>query len=122
MLNIHEFNHSRRLKTGGWAEQDVDARAIHKGIDWYRVEDGFGTRGDREDWIADLPKLSVCVSRDLGSEYYRVGVRNFPTIEEAMDEAIKNAMRHSDWKIDKCIEEMQDLQVARARILAAIRA
>lgn len=42
-------------KIGSWVEMTFDAEVIRYGIKWYRVKDGMGVSGEREDWVADLP-------------------------------------------------------------------
>jgi hypothetical protein len=47
-------------KVGAWGKMEFDAAIRVYGVRWLRVKDGLGGRGDREDWVADLPE--VCVS------------------------------------------------------------
>jgi hypothetical protein len=62
------------LHLGRGLPQTFDAKITLRGIAWYRVRSGFGGRGDREDWIADLA-VSVSVSdyhwngSDFGPDY-----------------------------------------------------
>lgn len=49
-------------KRGAWREQEFDAEIVVHGVKWFRVRNGLGGRGDREDWIADLPEISALVS------------------------------------------------------------
>lgn len=44
-----------KKKVGGYIEMEYDAAGDYFGITWLRVKDGLGGRGDREDWIADMP-------------------------------------------------------------------
>lgn len=52
---------SVRKTTGTWVEMEYDARGEYFGIIWLRVKDGMGGRGDREDWVADIPGVSIAV-------------------------------------------------------------
>jgi hypothetical protein len=38
-----------------WVEQEFDAEVYRFGIRWLRVKEGMGGKGNREDWVADLP-------------------------------------------------------------------
>lgn len=49
-----------KMKLDAWTEQEVDATVQRHGLTWYRVKGGMGGRGDREDWVADVP--AVCIS------------------------------------------------------------
>jgi hypothetical protein len=49
------------VRTGTLKPQEVDASLDLVGLTWFRVHGGFGGRFDREDWIADLPGVSVTV-------------------------------------------------------------
>jgi hypothetical protein len=44
-----------KKKIGCWVEMTFDAVTERFGVRWLRVKDGFGGRGDREDWVADIP-------------------------------------------------------------------
>ncbi len=46
---------------GAWVEMTFDAEFFHRGIRWLRVKGGMGERGDREDWVADIPNVSISV-------------------------------------------------------------
>ena len=50
------------LKLGTYIPQWFDARMTFLGLDWYRVSRGFGGRGDRIDWIADVPAVALSVA------------------------------------------------------------
>lgn len=44
-----------KKKIASWIPQTFDASAERCGIVWLRVKDGMSGRGDREDWVADVP-------------------------------------------------------------------
>jgi hypothetical protein len=71
----YELIHSPvELQLGTFVPLVYDAKLQRNTIMWYRVQNGFGSRGDREDWVADLP-VSVSVSdyhwngSDFGPSY-----------------------------------------------------
>lgn len=65
----------RTVTVGTLVPQKVDATINSAGLTWFRVYGGFGGRFDREDWIADLPAISVSVcdyhwnGSDFGPSY-----------------------------------------------------
>ena len=61
MPKITLFKEPIKLKTGGWVEQEFDAALECFGVRWLRVKDGMGGDGRREDWVADVPAVSVAV-------------------------------------------------------------
>lgn len=48
-------------ETGTYVKMEFDARGEYFGLTWLRVKDGMGGRGDREDWVADIPGVSISV-------------------------------------------------------------
>lgn len=64
-----------KLRLGRWVEMKYDATVKRAGVDWFRVKNGMGDRGDREDWCADIPGVSVAVhdyhwnGEDFGPSY-----------------------------------------------------
>lgn len=46
---------------GSWVKMTFDAKVERCGIVWFRVKDGLGKRGDREDWVANIPHICVSV-------------------------------------------------------------
>ncbi len=64
-----------RKKIGTWVEMEFDATCRRNGLTWFRVKNGMGERGDREDWVADVPGVSISVhdyhynGEDFGPSY-----------------------------------------------------
>jgi len=54
---------------GSWIKQTFDAKVERFGLTWYRVQGGFGGKGGREDWVADIP--CACLS---ASDLYHDGL------------------------------------------------
>jgi hypothetical protein len=50
-----------KAKIGGWAEMEYDAKVMRHGLEWLRVKDGMGSRGDREDWVANVNSIAISV-------------------------------------------------------------
>lgn len=51
------------MRTSGWRESlTFDAHCELDGLNWFRVQGGFGGRNDREDWVAELPARSLSVT------------------------------------------------------------
>lgn len=62
------------MASGSWRNDlMLDARAEVDGLTWYRVAGGFGSSGDREDWVAAVPVSSLSATgwdalRDYGGD------------------------------------------------------
>ncbi len=92
----------QRIKLGQWPEMKYDAKLSFQGIVWYRVQGGMGERGDREDWVADIP--GVCISIH---DYYWNGSNfgpSYKSFEESMIGELKRGFRnhsHSVYQLRK---------------------
>lgn len=99
----------RTVTVGSTLPQVVDAAIMLDGILWYRIQRGFGGRGDREDWIANIPALSVSVSdyhwngEDLGS---------YGTFENACRQQLISALEYGKQIEQKKKEELKDIESA----------
>lgn len=81
------------MKMGNFIPQTVDAKIELYGITWYRVAGGFGGRGDREDWIADVHEVSICAC-----DYQWNGESfgpDFGTFDNACLEALKSGLKYA---------------------------
>lgn len=77
-----------RLHESGWVDHlRFDASLVLDGLTWLRVQGGFGSRGDREDWILAVPAYCLSVSK-WRDEDWDSGGHRFPTREEAMRHAL----------------------------------
>ena len=95
-------------KIGNWVELEYTNRMVYRGIEWLQTD--FGRRGDRIDWVANLPSQSVSTSRYLSGSYsngWNYGM--FEHLSDAMDNAIVNAFSYLEDKIDAAIEEIRGL-------------
>lgn len=86
-------------KVGTWVKLGFDAKVMRNGITWLRVKGGFGGRGDREDWGAVLPGISLFVSdyhwngdsfgESYGSFDNAVKAKTYEALKYAKEEAMK---------------------------------
>lgn len=87
-----------KRQIGGWSEQELDAKIIRFGLTLYRVKDGMGGNGDREDWIVDVP--SGCVS--IHDYQYRApywGFEKYSSFDKAIAGQIQRGIEHEKGKI-----------------------
>lgn len=97
-----------RLKIGGYVELEFDAKLVRNGISWYRVRDGFGQRGDREDWVADVPGHSLSAN-DYNWNGDVFGP-SYGTFEKALDMQAAYAYGFVQQNIDKARRRLADLR------------
>lgn len=105
------------IETGGWVPTVVDAKLTRNGIDWYRVKDGMGGRGDREDWIADVPEVCISVH-----DYHWNGSSfsfNYGTFENALDQSVARILPHIAEKIAEAQKRLIDLGIALGKLTLA---
>ncbi len=104
---------STTRRIGTWAEMKFDAELIHRGIRWLRVKGGFGGRGDREDWVADIGvSISVSDYHFTKEKYCGFKEHQSDTIFGAMDIQIVEAKKNSDHTKKKQQEDLQELIAA----------
>lgn len=114
-----------QVKPATWIEQTVDASIVKNGVTWYRVKGGFGNRGNREDWIADLP-VSVSVhdyhwnGEDFGPSY--------ETFDNACVEELKRALEHTKFlkaeaqqKVTEAQQKVRNMTSAIIKITLALQ-
>lgn len=93
-----------KRQIGGWVKMTYDATVQRHGLTWLRVQGGFGGRGDREDWVADLPSGSVSVS-----DYDWVpGLWNARPCHGTFDAAIIAEMRRNVAYLRQTTAELRD--------------
>jgi hypothetical protein len=74
-----------RRKIGNWKELDYEDEPVeHRGLTWYKVVGGFGGRGDRDDWVADVQGACVSVTKWSNEKWSN----RFDALEEAMDDEV----------------------------------
>ena len=105
-------------KIGGWTELKYDASLERYGITWYRIQNGFGGNGDREDWVADVPSLCVSVSD------YNWIKGSFGTYYGSFDKAIEAEITSALEEIiseKKCLKaQLKEAEVSEILIRKAI--
>lgn len=98
-----------KKSVGGWAEQEFDAKCERFGLTLYRIKDGFGGHGDREDWIVDVP--SGCIS--INDYQYRApywGFERYRSFDRAIAGNIERGIEREKGKI---IEHERKAEAAR---------
>lgn len=109
----------REVKLATWLPQIVDAEIVLDGIKWYRVKGGFGNRHDREDWIADVPGISISTNdyswngEDFGPDY--------GTFENACKQNLIEALRFAEKQKEKLIADLHKLQQGINKLQEAVR-
>lgn len=93
------------IKVSSWVPQHVDAYYDCVGIKWARVVGGFGDHGDREDWIAVLPGVSMNVSR-YRNEPWRGTEGENATMDDAIYAAMRSAVRYAKDRRRKAQDEV----------------
>lgn len=79
-----------RKQVGGWNELEFDAEVYVAGIRWLRVKGGMGERGDREDWVADVPCTASV--HDYQWREPRWGFTSYETFEQACQTELKSSL------------------------------
>lgn len=99
----------RRKKGSGRYEQTFDAEVICAGVRWLRVQGGFGSRKDREDWIADIPQGQASVSDYMFREP-RWGFHVYHSFEEACQKQLAEAIKQIEENASKAQKKADDLK------------
>lgn len=118
---------SARLKIAGWIEEDYDEAIVYRGITWRHVEGGFGHRGDRDDWIADLPAGNLCVSRYFwktkkpwANDQAGYGFEGDRTRDDEMDRALERGLESIEFKMEDAIQHLAALVAAKTKLKIAL--
>ena len=111
-----------KKKIGGWVEMEFDAKLIHRGIQWLRVKDGFGDKGDREDWVADIPITCISVSdyHFRKEMYWGFKEHQADTIFGAMDIQLLEAKEHIAHRKKEQEENLAKLSIAQDQVDLAV--
>lgn len=120
---------------GTWRTMQFDAVTIVDGLAWRRAKDGFGgpdARHPREDWLLDLPGVTISVNRHLkgtvGKETrWRAdfhGVGGFASLEEAMRAEVADALDRGrlEYTMNKAAAELGKVATARQLMREATNA
>lgn len=107
----------RELDT--WQPGVYDAEMTYRGIRFLRYRGGFGDKGDRTDWVADLP-VSCHVANHHGRGFAERrpgwGFYGKQTLREALDEAIENAVRAAHHDLGKATRRMVAITAALLKL------
>lgn len=106
---------TRTKKIGGWNEMEYDKTIVRKGITWYRVKDGMGGQGDREDWVASVPELCISV-HDYQWREPRWGIISYPSFKAALDGEILRGIESGKSRLEKKKAEIERLTTAVAML------
>lgn len=106
------------VQRGNWSLLKVDASIAIHGVVWLRVYGGFGGRFDREDWIADLPgvSISVCDYHWNGSDFGP----SYPSFEDACRGQLESGLRHARTSKAEAESEVAVFSDTIARLEAAL--
>lgn len=115
-MEITEHEPERR-QLGHWVPGVYDAVLEYRGITWRRHQGGFGKRGDREDWQADVPAANMNAMRYLNKPGWGHG--GDLTMEQAMDQKIEVARRTLAHKIPEAERELTALRFTQGLLDAA---
>lgn len=121
-MEIHEYyGGPREIKVGGWAPQQATAWAERFGLRWFRTD--FGGRGDRTDWIAEVPGLCVSISRwhtDPEGMWSGFGGRDGVTMDEAMIAEIETTIGAANFTIPTLIRKIAAAEDGRRMLHEAL--
>jgi hypothetical protein len=110
------LNKPVRKQTGNWVSMVFDAKLVRKGITWLRVKDGMSGNNDREDWVADIPK--ICASaHDYEWREPRFGAYKYNSFKEALDGAVALAIDYTD----ESIQNREEALIATKASMAKLR-
>ncbi len=103
------------LKTaiGGWSEMEYDASMERFGLTLYRVKDGMGGAGDREDWVIALPSGCLCV-HDYQYRKPYWGLEKYRSIDAAIVGQLKSGIDGQKAKALQCDARAKDAKAALA--------
>ena len=108
----------RKLKIADWCETvKYDASVTRHGITWYRAYKGFSERGDREDWVADLPAGCLSVSDYDWRHTSSIFKRKYKTFDAALLGEMKLFRSQLANRHREVLKEAANL--VRARLLIA---
>lgn len=100
-----------KKKIGGWVEMSFDATFVRHGIRWYRVKDGMGDNGDREDWVADLPESCISL-HDYNWNRLWCDTVYYGDFETAVLTALKRELHHEREKIIELHDKIERLRMS----------
>jgi len=87
-----------KRKIGSWVEMEYDAKIKRLGMTWLRVKGGFGGRGDREDWVGDVPFGCISVSNYNWTEH---NFGHYGTFDKAIIGETRLALENLESEIKK---------------------
>ena len=109
-------NFPLRKKLNGWVEMEFTQGTVYRGIVWLKTD--FGGRGDRIDWVADLPWGAVHVGKLLTGRYKEGWIYGqFESLTLAMDHALERALASSERDIQNTIEQLRK-QIGQQHLVA----
>jgi hypothetical protein len=105
-------------KIGGWVQMKFDAKVERFGLTWYRVKDGMGRNGDREDWVLDIPTQAVSI-HDYQWREPRWGFEKYNSFDEA---ALAQMVKGLDQAESRAAEFRRDAALVDASVAILKRA
>lgn len=107
-----------KKKLGSYVELTYDARLEYLGLNWFRVQGGFGGKGDRDDWVADVPGICVSVSRWHNKPGY--GWDGDLDRETAMKKEVESMLDAIGYRISETVARLAELHEGQTRLQAAM--
>lgn len=108
-------------KIGGWVEMDFDRELTHRSVRWLRVKGGFGARGDREDWVADVDELTVAVADSSWRPPY-FGFHRYPSMRAAMDDQLRRGIAQLEEQAQEMAARLDRVRSSLAHVKENLRA
>lgn len=115
------------IPIAGWLDQAYDEALVYRGVTWRHVEGGFGGRGDRDDWVADLPAGSISVNRYLWkakapwpNEQAGYGYNGDRTRDDEMDRALERGLARIEFSLEATIQTLAAQVAAKAKLKIAL--
>lgn len=113
------FSTPLKATVGSWVEMDFDAYFHKYGVRWLRVKDGMGGRGDRDDWVADTPRVGICVH-----DYHWTGPlfgHRYPSFDAALRGEFRRALDGAKTRLSEAESKAKELRESITLIETAVK-
>lgn len=110
----------RKVAIAGWTEMEFDAAVFRHGVRWLHVKDGMGGYGDREDWVCDLPGVTLSI-HDYNWDGQNFGANLGKTFDEAVVAAMEQEHGYQEHQISELRAECATKEKGLLALEAAIK-
>lgn len=107
-----------KKKICNWVEMEFDAKVVKHGVTWLRVKDGMGGRGDRDDWVADLPDACICV-HDYNWTTQNFG-HNYGSFDAACLGELKRGLERQNYEVKELTQKLDKARKGLVRLREVI--